>query len=615
MNLQEKLDLVPRQPGVYLMKDKQGRIIYVGKAKNLRSRVRSYFQPSAAHGSKTALLVKNIADLEYIVTDSEVEALVLESNLIKKHKPKYNIRIRDDKHYPYIKVTTNELFPRLLIARRIKKDGAKYYGPYPDASAARSTIKLLNKIFQLRSCKQSLSGENAGRPCLNYHIKRCTAPCQGHISPEQYQKTIDNVCRFLEGRHDEIVAMLNKQMEEAAAKLQFEEAAKLRDQLQSVEAVLKKQKVISAGLEDMDVIAMARGIEDTCVSVFFMRRGRIVGRENFFISGSEDSSRGEVLAAFIKQYYANASFIPKEILLDDSISDSEVIAEWLSEKRGSRVYLKTPQRGQKRKLCEMAHKNAMAAVEERWAKRLDRQELLQLAVEELAFYLKLPQTPKRIECYDISNIQGALSVGSMVVFRDGRPCNSHYRRFRIKTVEGPNDFASMQEVLRRRIQRIDSDDESFSEVPELIIIDGGKGQLSAAREVLEQEGYAHLAVVGLAKREEHLFLPDRPDPVVLPRNSQSLYLVQRIRDEAHRFAVSYHRRLRSQRQVATRLEQVPGIGPVRRTNLLKHFGSFKKIQQASVDELARVPGMTRTAAETLHQFLHTPKNSRKVKEI
>lgn len=603
--ISDKLALLPDKPGVYLFKDQADQIIYIGKALSLRSRVRSYFQAGAQHTAKVQALVQKIKDLDFIITDNEVEALILESNLIKQHQPWYNIRIKDDKHYPYLKLPLLEPYPRLQVARRISKDGAKYYGPYPSASAMRDTMKVIRRLFPLCTCKQPLTGEPAGRPCLNSHIGRCLGPCTGSISPERYREVVAAVDMFLAGRYEELAGRLQTQMQQAAEDLFFERAAELRDQLQSVQQVMEKQKMISAGLEDRDVVALARGVEETCISVFFIRQGRTVGRRNFFLTGTDELSRGEVLIAFVKQYYAEQPEIPPEVVLADQppAEEAAVVADWLLAKRGHKVQLTVPKRGPKKQLVEMVEKNATMALEERFAQVMSEGQLLQSALQELALYLGLSTAPRRIECYDISNISGTESVGSMVVMLDGKAARDEYRRFKIRGIEGPNDFAMMQQVLARRLRRVQLDDAKFSDLPDLIIVDGGKGQLSSARQVMEGMGFGFLPTVGLAKENEWLYRPGESDPVILPRQSQSLYLVQRIRDEAHRFAITYHRQLRAKRQVASWLEGCPGIGESRRKALLKSFGSLQKIKTAEVAELAAVPGMTQQAAESLYLYV------------
>lgn len=603
--LENKLALLPDKPGVYIYKDRNGHILYIGKAVNLRQRVRSYFQASADHSSKVRALVQKIHDLEIIVTNSEVDALILESNLIKEHQPWFNIRIKDDKHYPYLKLTLGETYPRLLIARRIQKDGSKYFGPYPSGLAMRETLKLIRRVFPLRTCKQPLDGQPVGRPCLNYHIKRCLGPCTGQVSREQYMEVVQNVDMLLSGRYDSLTKQLTERMEAAAEALQFERAAELRDQLNAIKRISEKQKMISPDLADRDVLALARGVEETCIGMLIVREGHVIGHEHYFLSGTEDLSQGEILAGFLKQHYTNNPFIPAEVILSAELPDNDgaLISEWLSQRRGSKAQLIVPKRGDKKQLVEMVEKNAAIALDERLVRNLSQGKLQQGALQELADFLQLSGPPRRIECYDISNISGHEAVGSMVVMLNGEPARSEYRRFRIRDIEGPNDYAMMQQVLRRRFRRLQQDDDRFADLPDLIVIDGGKGQLSAALQVMHELGFAGIPVVGLAEKEEHIFQPGQSDPLILPRQSQSLYLVQRIRDEAHRVALGYHRQLRAKKQVASWLEGCPGIGPARRKALLKAFGSLNKIKAASEAELAQVPGMTKQAAANLYDYI------------
>ena len=603
--LENKLALLPDKPGVYIYKDRNGHILYIGKAVNLRQRVRSYFQASADHSSKVRALVQKIHDLEIIVTNSEVDALILESNLIKEHQPWFNIRIKDDKHYPYLKLTLGETYPRLLIARRIQKDGSKYFGPYPSGLAMRETLKLIRRVFPLRTCKQPLDGQPVGRPCLNYHIKRCLGPCTGQVSREQYMEVVQNVDMLLSGRYDSLTKQLTERMEAAAEALQFERAAELRDQLNAIKRISEKQKMISPDLADRDVLALARGVEETCIGMLIVREGHVIGHEHYFLSGTEDLSQGEILAGFLKQHYTNNPFIPAEVILSAELPDNDgaLISEWLSQRRGSKAQLIVPKRGDKKQLVEMVEKNAAIALDERLVRNLSQGKLQQGALQELADFLQLSGPPRRIECYDISNISGQEAVGSMVVMLNGEPARSEYRRFRIRDIEGPNDYAMMQQVLRRRFRRLQQDDDRFADLPDLIVIDGGKGQLSAALQVMHELGFAGIPVVGLAEKEEHIFQPGQSDPLILPRQSQSLYLVQRIRDEAHRVALGYHRQLRAKKQVASWLEGCPGIGPARRKALLKAFGSLNKIKAASEAELAQVPGMTKQAAANLYDYI------------
>ena len=603
MNLQKKLKHLPAKPGVYLMKDEQEQIIYVGKARALSSRVRSYFHSKKHQSVKVQALVEKIIDFEYIVTDTEVEALILECNLIKEHRPKYNISLKDDKQYPYLKITVKDQFPRVIVTRNVVKDKSKYFGPYTQVGALRETLRLLQKLFPVRSCKQS-EVDKRTRPCLNAHIKRCLAPCNGQISTQQYGEVIEEVIMFLEGKQDSLLKRMAERMEKAAEQLEFEKAAELRDQIQAVEKVVAKQKIVSAGQEDQDIIAFARGYNEACVQVFFVRQGKLLGRDHFFLKVNEHMDRSSIMTAFVKQYYSRAEQLPREILLQEPIAEEELIIKWLSDKRGSKVYLKVPQRGEKLKLVEMVARNALMLLQEEELSRRKKEMAGKQALLELQEQLSVEKLPGRIECYDISNIQGTNSVGSMVVFINGESRTDLYRKFKIKTVVGPDDFASMAEVLSRRFKRAVSEDgQGFENLPDLVIIDGGKGQLSAARQVMHQLHVAHIPTFGLAKEEELLFQEGRDDAIRLPRDSEALYLLQRIRDEAHRFAVTYHRNLRSKQSIKSLLDEVPGIGPKRKQALLKHFGSVKKIVEASVEELSGVDGMNLKAAQQVREYL------------
>lgn len=595
--LTEKLAHLPDKPGVYLMKDEHGRIIYVGKAVVLKNRVRSYFQSSRNHSPKVLSMVSRIADLEYIVTGSEMEALILECNLIKKHRPKYNISLRDDKTYPYIKVTLHEAFPRIYATRKVLKDGARYFGPYTNAGAVHETLKLLRKMFPLRSCRNL----DAKRPCLEYHIKRCLAPCAGYVTAEVYGRMIKAASMLLEGRSDHVMKDLRRQMEVAAENLEFEQAARLRDQLAAVEKITEKQNIVT-GAGDQDAIGMARSALGTCVQVFFIRSGKMVGRDHFIISGSEHEDDEAVLTAFIKQYYSQAGFIPREVLLPIVLAEQPLLGEWLSQQKGGRVQVETPKRGTKKDIVEMAAGNAATVLEEQASRIQAHTDQTAGAVAELGSYLDMDNLPERIECFDISHIQGAETVASMVVFEGGMPKKEDYRRYKLKTVEGkPDDFKSMQEVVGRRYR------EAQGVLPDLIIIDGGKGQLNAALEIIRGNGLTEVMVVGLAKEFEHVFKEGESEPLILPRHSQSLYLIQRIRDEAHRFAITYHRKLRSKRNLVSVLDHVPGIGAKRRKALWDAFGSLNKIKGASVEEMAALPGMNYAAAQAVYDFFREKK--------
>jgi len=665
--IQSVLNSLPHKPGIYLMKDAEGKIIYVGKAISLHNRVRSYFQPSADLSPKNQSMVARVDDIEFLVVENEVEALVLESNYIKQYRPKYNVLLRDDKNYPYIKISLTEDFPRVYRVRSYQRDGNRYFGPYTNSGAVDATLDLLNKLFAFRTCRYDGSnwappreGEvPAGwkqklltRPCTQYYIHRCLAPCVAYCTREEYDAVIQQVILFLEGKHDEILKDLQHQMETAAENLNFEEAARIRDRIKAVERVLEKQRIINTeGQEDQDVIALARGDDETCAQVFFFRSGKLIGRESFILQGTRDSSEGEILSSFLQQFYETSPHIPSEIILEAEPDDREVLQNWLKERRKSSnatsrstsVTLTVPKRGDKVRLIEMVRRNAQEVLEQQRIKWLTDSQKTQLALDELQEALNLVSPPQRIECYDISNTQGTNSVGAMVVFEGGKPKNSEYRRFKIKTVEGANDVASHQEVLRRRFRKVakekadhtmienttlenpavpvngdiapaTEDEQHFEHdwsLPDLIIIDGGKPQLHAAMEVL-QELHLDIPLIGLAKEEgshtklatnEAIFVPGATEPILLPGTSQALYLLQRIRDEAHRFGITYHRKVRSERTFKSQLDEIPGIGPKRKKALMRHFGSLKAISNASVEELAALEGMTREAAEKVKEYI------------
>ncbi len=614
--IKEKLKNLPASPGVYLMKDSRSGIIYVGKARSLRQRVRSYFQAARHLDPKTQALVEQIVDLDFIVTDSEVEALILECNLIKYYRPKYNISLKDDKHYPYLKVTLEEEFPRVVVVRSIKKDKGRYFGPYTDVGAMRETMRLMEGIFALRSCKQKVLTQRS-RPCLNYHIQRCLAPCSGQVAAEAYREIVQQAIMFLEGRIEPLVRDLTRQMEAAAADLHFEQAARLRDQILALQAVTEKQKIISVGMEDQDVLGIALGVREAAGQVFFVRGGKMVGRETFWLRNTDGLPLDRVLLEFIKQYYAAVEAVPATVLLPVPLpaDESQLIEQWLTGKRsGPKVRLKVPQRGGKLKLIELAAKNTALTLEEQDRLAENRRQGILVALNGLQQKLNLPALPSRIEGYDISNTQGEASVGSMVVIEDGEPCKAAYRRFQIKTVVGPNDYASLQEVLRRRFQRglaesqslaageIGEEQAPFARFPDLLIVDGGKGQLSAAREIMRDLGVESIPTFGLAKEHEYLFAEAQTDPIILPPDSPELHLLQRLRDEAHRFALTYHRKKRDKASLSSVLNEIPGIGPKRRKALLKHFGSVKGIREAELADLLAVPGLNSSSAQAVWDF-------------
>ena len=592
----EKLKLLPDSPGVYIMKDDHGKIIYVGKAIVLKNRVRQYFQSSRNHTPKVRAMVSHIADFETIMTANEVESLILEANLIKKHRPRYNIRLKDDKSYPYVKVTVQEDFPRVFITRRVLRDGARYFGPYTNVTALRDSLKLLRRLFPLRTCRTMPE-----RPCLEYHIKRCLAPCVGKVEAEDYRAMIRAVLLFLEGRTDDVERELEQRMNAAAEAYHFETAARLRDQLSAVRTAAERQNIVT-GAGDQDAVGMARSAAGVCVQIFFIRGGKMIGREHFLLRGSEEESDADILRAFLEQYYNQATFVPREVLLPCAIDAAAqaTIEAWLAARKGGgKVALLTPQRGTKHDIVQMATGNAAKFLADEEARRslLDEQTLG--AVEELGRYLGLKHPPRRMECFDISHNQGQETVASMVVFEDGAPKKSDYRRFKIRSTEGkPDDFLSMREVTMRRYVGLPEE-----ELPDLIIIDGGKGQLSSALEIIRHAaGHKDVPVVGLAKQFELVFTEGNSEPVELPRRSQALYLIQRIRDEAHRFAITFHRKLRGKRNLVSVLDHIVGIGPKRRQSLRTHFGSLEKIKEATVEELAAAPGMNRTSAEAVRHF-------------
>ena len=600
----EKLKLLPESPGVYLMKDARGKIIYVGKAIVLKNRVRQYFQSSRNQAPKVRAMVSHIADFETIMTANEVESLILEANLIKKHRPRYNIRLKDDKSYPYVKVTVQEEYPRVSITRRVVRDGARYFGPYTNVTALRDSLKLLKRLFPMRTCRTMPE-----RPCLEYHIKRCLAPCVGKVTAEDYGAMIRAVLLFLEGRTDDVERELEHRMNLAAEAYHFETAARLRDQLTAVRKAAERQNIVT-GAGDQDAIGMARSAAGVCVQIFFIRGGKMIGREHFLLRGSEEESDADILRAFLEQYYNQATFVPREVLLPCAIdaAGQEIIERWLAEKKGGgKVVLLTPQRGTKHDIVEMATGNAEKFLTDEETRRSLADEQTLGAVEELGRYLGLRKLPYRMECFDISHNQGQETVASMVVFEGGMPKKSDYRRFKIRSAEGkPDDFLSMREVTTRRYVGLPKE-----ELPDLIIIDGGKGQLSSALEIIRIEaGHKDVPVVGLAKQFELVFTEGNSEPVELPRRSPSLYLIQRIRDEAHRFAITFHRKLRGKRNLVSVLDHIVGIGPKRRQSLWAHFGTLDKIKAASVDELATVPGMNRPSAEAIVHFFEAQRELR-----
>ena len=620
-----RLRITPEKPGVYMMKDARERVIYVGKAANLRGRVSSYFGSPSSLNTKIQKMVSRVTDFEFIVTDSEPEALILENTIIKKLRPTYNTRLKDDKTYPFIKIDLKEEFPQVYITRKVAKDGARYFGPFATAGSVRKTLEVLKKLFPYRSCTKTITGRDP-RPCLEYYINRCVAPCIGLVDSDEYHKVVQQVIMFMDGKTDSVMDSLRTGMFQAADELEFERAAALRDQIRNIQKVIEEQqiKVDSNPNAEMDAIAMAEGKDQAWVEVFFIRKGKLIGRDHFIMEGTQDEAPGHVISEFIKQFYQSASMVPRRIILQHTADEETLIEEWLRDKRGGPVTLACPQRGDQRKLIKMVEENAVQGLSQARAKWLSDTDAVQSGLEVLQDALNLPSLPHRIECYDISNIQGTNSVGSMVVSEDGFPKPAHYRRFRIKNVEGIDDYSSMQEVLRRRFKRLasmvgkgsaegdgrrlpqmpdSSPDGGWGVVPNLVLIDGGKGHLSAALEVFLEMGIDFIPLASLAKENEWLFVPQTPEPIVLPRSSQALHLVQRIRDEAHRFAITYHRKLRSKRTITSSMDTIPGIGPKRKRLLMRRFGSVKGIREAGVEDIAAVPGMTRKLAARLKESL------------
>ena len=610
-NIQEELKKLPGKPGVYLMHDERDAIIYVGKAISLKNRVRQYFQSSRNKGAKIEQMVTHISRFEYIVTDSELEALVLECNLIKEHRPKYNTMLMDDKSYPFIKVTVNEPFPRVMLARQMKKDKAKYFGPYTSAGAVKDTIELIRKLYHIRSCNRSLPKDiGKERPCLNYHIHQCQAPCQGYISQEEYRKSIDEVVRFLNGHYDLVLKELEEKMMAASDSLEFEKAIEYRELLTSVQKVAQKQKITDTAGDDRDIIAMASEGEDAVVQVFFIRSGRLIGRDHFYLKSAENDTEGEILSSFIKQFYAGTPYIPAELMLPEEIEDQDIIEEWLTARRERRVHLRIPKKGTKEKLVELAQKNAQMVLKND-RERLKREEGRTIgAVKELEKILGLKEII-RMEAYDISNTNGFDSVGSMVVYEHGKPKRNDYRKFKIKTVQGPDDYASMNEVLTRRFghglreQQEESETGGFQIFPDLIMMDGGRGQVNIALEVLEKL-HLHIPVCGMVKDDNHrtrgLYFNNTELPI--DRNSECFRLITRIQDEAHRFAITFHRQLRSKGQVHSVLDDIPGVGPARRKDLMRCFENIDAIRNATVEELKELPSMNEKSAQEVYKFFH-----------
>ncbi len=604
-NIEEELRKLPGKPGVYLMHDARDEIIYVGKAVSLKNRVRQYFQSSRNKGLKIEQMVPQIARFEYIVTDSELEALVLECNLIKEYRPKYNTMLKDDKAYPFIQVTVQEDYPRVLFARRMKKDKSRYFGPYTSAGAVKETIDLVRKLYHLRSCSKKLPADQGKeRPCLYYHIHQCKAPCQGWIAPEEYRKQIDQALSFLEGNFQEVLRELTAKMEQASEELRFEDAAEYRDLIESVRRIGEHQKITGSSGTDRDVVALAVDRDDAVVQIFFIRDGKLIGRDHFYLRVAAGEERSDILQSFLKQFYAGTPFIPKELMLSDEVEEREILEEWLGRKRGQRVYIRVPKKGTKEKLVELAQHNAQIILNQD-RERLKKEEGRTIgAVKEIGKWLHM-EPPERIEAYDISNISGFQSVGSMVVYEKGKPKRADYRKFRIKSVEGPNDYASLEEVLSRRFRRGLEEDKGFEKLPDLIMMDGGRGQVNVALEVLKNLGLS-IPVCGMVKDDSHrtrgLYFDNKEIPI--DRNGEGFHLITRIQDEAHRFAIEYHRLLRSKGQVHSVLDDIPNIGPGRRRELMRHYRSLEEIKNAELEELRKLPSMNERSARSVYEFFH-----------
>jgi excinuclease ABC subunit C len=611
--LQATLKNLPDRPGVYLMKDARGEVVYVGKAQSLRHRVRSYWQKQAQgplEGHRVRSVVDRIADVDYTLTDSDSEAFLLEANLIKRYRPRFNVRLKDDKSYPYIKITLADDFPRVERTRKLPADGSRYFGPYASATSVDESMNLVRRLFPFRTCTIDIKdGVRAlQRPCLLYHIKRCQGPCIQAIDKEAYRADIAQIELFLEGRQETLVKALQAEMGSASARMEYERAAVLRDKVRAIERTMESQKMAAFARTELDCVGLARQDNQAAVQLFAVRGGKMIGRDVFLLDAVREATNEEVLTSFLEQFYARATSVPREVLVPRPLPETSALEAFLTGRRGGPVHLRVPQRGEKRDLMDLARRNAAETLAREQARWLADQGRTLAALEELAAALNLPGPPMRIECYDISNIQGSQTVGSMVVFEDGKPRTGEYRRFRVRSVTGPNDFASHQEVLRRRFRRARTGDEGAEEelrwrLPDLVIIDGGKGQVSAAKEVLDEQGLQDLPLAGLAKEREELFLPGASEPILLSPTSPALYLVQRLRDEAHRFAITYHRSLRSKASVRSAFDELPGVGPKRKRALLRVFGSIKQVRDAPVEQIAAVPGIGARLAATIKSTL------------
>lgn len=616
-DIKEKLKTLPDKPGVYMMRDDKQEIIYVGKAISLKNRVRQYFQSSKNHTPKVRAMVSHINTFEYIVTDTELEALILECNLIKENRPKYNVLLRDDKTYPYIKITLNEEYPRIIKTRKVIKDKAKYFGPYTNIGALNETIEVIHNIYPIRTCSKNIERmiENKERPCLNYHIKKCIGPCTGKVNREEYMHMIQEIIMFLDGKEDELIRNIEEKMKKAASEMDFEKAAKYRDQAIALNSIVEKQKIVSTNEQDQDIIAMAQGEKDSWIQVFFTRKGKLIKREHFVLKDTKGDSKQEIISSFLKQFYSGTTFIPKEILIEENVDDLEVLEEWLSNKRGNKVMLRVPQKGAKKEILEMVKKNAIITMEQTTTIRQLEKERTEDTLDELAEILNLDEIPYRIESFDISNIQGVESVGSMVVFESGKPKNKDYRRFKIRTVKGPNDYASLEEIITRRFKRgleetkdiieqsIEISEGKFAIFPDLIMVDGGLGQVTSVKKALNFLEL-DIPVCGMIKDERHRTkgLVYEGKEIYIEKTSNLFRLITKIQDEVHRFAINYHRSLRKKNTLHSILEEIPGVGETRRKALMIHFESIDKIKSATIEELLEVKSINRNIAENIIEF-------------
>jgi excinuclease ABC subunit C len=601
-HIAEQLPQLPTGPGVYLMRDDEGNILYVGKAANLRHRVRSYYNAGQKLSPKLSRLVARVNDLDFFVTNTEQEALILELNLIKKHHPRYNVRLKDDKTFPYLKIDLNQNWPRVCITRHLEEDGGHYFGPFASAKSVRQTLKVIKGIFPFRSCSKLITGTNR-RPCLEYHIDHCLGPCIGAVNRKEYSEVIKQIICFLEGKQEIVIKELQNKMEKAAKTLDFERAALLRDQIQAIDRVIEGQRISTAVRNEQDVLALASDKDRACVQVFFIRNGKIIGRESFIVEGTRYENPDQIMTNFIKQFYSSCPYIPPLLLIQYPVEDMVTIKNWLQRKRGAKVHIQVPCRGNKKQLVRIVAENARQSLAQLKIKHLAAPEVIATALTEVKKELNLPSTPLRMEGYDISNLQGKMAVGSLVVFDKGKPKRANYRRFRIKTVHTTNDYAMLQEVLKRRFKRGKEASDAWAILPDLVLIDGGKGQLGAARAIMTEIGAGSIPTASLAKEKEEIFIPQKTEPIILPRNSPGLQLLQRLRDEAHRFALGYHQNIRKRETINSTLDTIPGIGPSRRHTLFQRFGSVHAIRGTSIDELATVKGISWSLAKKIKEYI------------